>query len=320
LRTKAKAEKFIHPDLHFAFPVNKTKSNDAKNPVSALFLEEWRKALLAHPWMNAYDWYEFIGLDNRQGLINAAESLSIAEKMRLKPYEGRYKIMVIWLAEKMNIAAANKLLKLLEEPEGNAVFLLVSEDVDDILPTILSRTQLVKLGAIDPEDLSRHLQDKHHLSASDATHLSRITGGNYRRCLQIMAGDGALNLDAERFKQWMRLCFSKNVAGLLKFTEDISKITRENQKTFLEYALHMVRDSMVHNAGIPQLQQSTADETDFLEKFSPYIHSANVSGFMRVFDDAILDIERNINSKMVFFDMSVQIMQLFNRKPAGVEQ
>lgn len=317
LQSKHKAEKLIHPDLHFVFPVNKSEESTRDNPISDHFIDKFRKVVLQNPYLNANDWYEYVGLEKKQGIINAAESISIADKMRLKPYEGHYKVMIIWMAEKMNLSAANKLLKLFEEPAGNAVFLLITENADAMLPTILSRTQLIKLGPLAPTLLREQLISDHKLNLEEAAFISRISGGSYRRCLQILQGSSTFEKYAEQFQNWMRLCFSKNVAGLLKFTDDINKLTREGQKAFLEYALHMVRDSIVKNAGAGQLQQTTTKEADFLEKFAPFINSANVLGFMEIFNDAIQDIERNVNSKMVLFDVSVRIMQLFNRKPTA---
>lgn len=319
LGAQQKANNLVHPDLHFVFPINTTKDISDKSLLCDAFLEDWRKALTMNPYMGLQDWYNFIGLENKQGQISVRESEVIGQKLSLKPYEGLYKVMIIWMAERMHHATANKLLKLLEEPSGNAAIILVTEDIEAIMPTIFSRMQLVKMGPILPVDLSAFLMQRHALGEQEAAYLSRISAGSYLRCLQILQEGSAFDRDAERFKTWMRLCFSKNVAALIKFVDELAANNRETQKAFLEYALHMIRDSIVQKADSPHLLQATKEETAFLLKFAPFIHSGNIVGFMETLDEAILDIERNINSKLVLFDVSVRIMQFFKKRPISAE-
>ena len=272
-----KYQKMIHPDSHFIYPVSTTKKVP-KKPKSRDFIEDWRGFLTAANYrVNLHGWYEYIGLENKQGIINAEDCLEIITTLSYKSYESEYKVMIIWMVEKLFYAAAPKLLKILEEPPEKTLFILISDDPDQIISTIRSRTLLVKI----PKDSSFNTE------INDPVNFSA-------------------------FRDWMRLCFRKDIISLVSWSGEISKIGRENQKNLLLYALSVVETATTVNYRNDKVIHGNPDEVRFLLDFSKFINPENTLPFTELFNKAIYHIERNVHTPSLFLDISLQSTRLLH--------
>lgn len=305
-----KFEKLAHPDLHFSVPIAKTKAVDVEKPVSDDFIPLWRAAFTANPFLSLDDWLDKIEVDNKQVLINTEESQRIIQKLNLKAYEGNYKILIMWLPEKMNAAAANKLLKILEEPPDKTLFLLVSESTDSILPTILSRTQILKIKPVETTAMASFLQFMHDTPPQQAQSVAFLSGGNYREAQRLLNQEIDSNFPV--FRQWMRDCYGAKTADLFTWVEGFSKAGRESQKSFLVYGLSIIRECMMQNYGGGQLVKLTGEELDFVQRFAPFIRSDNGPRLIAEFNRACEHVERNANPKVLFFDLSLTTVELLH--------
>ena len=301
--------KLEHPDLHFVFPVVKTKDS-TKDPVSDDFIHDWRSILLDNPYINQEQWYEFIGVENKQGKISRNESHEIIRKLNFKTFEGEYKIMIIWLAEKMNISAANKLLKMIEEPPPNTLFLMVSENSDQIIPTILSRAQLVFFPRIDEKSMSEAIEQRFDLESDEIKNIVYLANGNYNKALNIINTNENSVINFDMFAQIMRLCYSRSYIEITSWVDKIAEIGREKQKSFLIYALRLIRENFIMNIGEPEIVYLEKNESEFSRKFSPYINEKNIFEITNEFDLAYANIERNAYDKIVFMDLSLKLISL----------
>jgi len=307
-----KFQKFIHPDLHFVFPVATTKSI-TKEPVSDDFITQWRGLLLQSPYFSLLQWYETIEVENKQGIISKNESQEIIRKLNLKTFEADYKIMVVWMPERMNIIAANKLLKMLEEPPDKTVFLLVSENTGNMLQTILSRTQLIKVPKIKDEDLMQYLGNKYSYSEQQMTDAVRLANGNVINALLVLENDDESANNLEKFVSLMRLCWTKDVLGLLQWCESMTGIGRERQKNFLGYTLRMIRENFILNCQVPELAMLTQKEAEFSSKFFPFINQDNVYQMVEELNKAQYHIESNGNDKIIFLDTALKLIKLIKK-------
>jgi DNA polymerase III, gamma/tau subunits len=307
-----KFQKLIHPDLHFVYPVATTKSI-TKEPVSDDFISQWRELLLQTQYFSLFQWYSHIEVENKQGIISKNESQEILRKLNLKTFEADYKIMVIWMPERMNIIAANKLLKILEEPPAKTVFLLISENTGMMLQTILSRTQLIKVPKIKDDDLWAHLKTHYSYSEQQVTDAVKLADGNLINALRVLQNDeeNAHNLD--RFVSLMRLCWTKDVLGLLQWCESMTGIGRERQKSFFSYALRMIRENFMLNCEVPELALLTQKESDFSSKFFPYINQDNVYQMVAELNKAQYHIESNGSDKIIFLDTALKLIKLIKK-------
>ncbi len=298
-------DKLEHVNLHFAYPVVKKGSATAR---SSDFVREWRNALLREPYITAQQWSEALKLDNQQPMIYASQSDEIQDDLLLKVAEGEYKVMLIWQPEKMNEAAANKLLKLIEEPYEQTLFILVTDAEEAILPTILSRTQRIHVPPIAFDTLTRYLQERMGLSADDANDVARRSNGSYTRAMEQIS----LNEEDERcfqsFVSLMRLAWLRDIVQLREWSEKESSTGRESQKRLLNYALRMVRENFVSNFKHPELVYMNERERQFAVKFAPFINESNVIGMNEVLSEALAHIEQNVNPKMVFFDLALKMI------------
>lgn len=309
-----KVDKLVHPDLHFCYPVNTTTRVKSK-PVSANFIAEWRQAILENPYTNLFQWLNHLGIENKQGLINVEQSMEILKTLSLKAFESEFKIMIIWMAEKMNNQTANKLLKIIEEPPEKTLFILVAENYDMILPTILSRTQLVKVPPIKKDDLKQALISKHGLPEETAASVAHLSSGNYLEALRLIKSSDQENFNQAQFIAWMRLCFSKKYFEILDWVEVMAKSGREKQKNFLSYGLHIFRESLMKNFGGEELVRLEGTEKGFVEKFAPFVNQANCLQMVELFEKSIYHIERNANPKILFLDVSLKMLKLLRVKP-----
>jgi DNA polymerase-3 subunit delta' len=310
-----------HPDLHFAFPV--TTSDKAKShPVSNHYLEEWRQLLKEQPYGNLFDWYKLLGVDNKQGQIGVDEALEIVKSLSLKSYEGGYKVMLIWMAEKMNSACANKLLKLIEEPPNNTVFILIAEDEEQIINTIKSRCQLLHFPPLSEYVIKRGLIKNYDLDDAVATKIAHQSNGNFNKACDLIYQDSEDLQFEEWFVFWIRSAFKAKgnksaIYDLINWSEDIAKTGRETQKQFLLFCLNFFRQALLFNYNASELVYLEPKTDNFkLEKFAPFIHDANIIEISDEIQDAIYHIERNGNSKIILTDLSIKLTRLLHKKSA----
>ncbi|MEX0987725.1 MAG: DNA polymerase III subunit [Bacteroidales bacterium] len=304
--------KLAHPDLHFVFPVVSVKQGSTKT-VSDHYIEQWRSSITSNPYISENQWYENIGAENKQGFISRTESGEVLRKLSFKSYESEYKILIIWLAEKMNRQAANALLKLLEEPPDKTVFLLISENTDHILPTILSRTQLVRIAPLDPESIEKGLEEKFPGNREMITDVIRRSNGNFTTALQLMESD---EMELEHFNEFvflMRKCYGREIVEIYKWTEKIAGWGRERLKMFLNYGLRMIRENFMLNLSLRGISYMTVKEDEFSQKFSHFIHQGNVFKMAEEFELAIDHIESNGNQKLILFDLAIKNILLLKQ-------
>jgi DNA polymerase III subunit delta' len=309
----SKTGKYIHPDLHFVFPVNKSGRKDKDNPVSDDFIAEFRSFLTQFPYNRLVQWYDFIDLENKQGIIGTEESKKLAGKLHLKPYESEYKIVIIWQPEKMNDQAANKLLKLLEEPPPMTVFILVSENQENLLPTVRSRCVPIKIPRIDDADILKVIIEKHQVNELKANNIVRLACGNYLKASELITEVEEENLNYVRFRNLMRSCFRSNIPELLKHAEELSALTRENQKSFLECGLGILRESMALHYQTSEIVYIRDEEQEFIPNFAPYISGENIVAMSDELNRAIYEIERNVNSRIVFLDVALKFASMIKK-------
>jgi DNA polymerase-3 subunit delta' len=303
-----KYEKLIHPDLHFVFPV--INSAKHKEPVSDIFLKEWREFLSKQMFGDLNLWLDYIGADNSQASIFTQESKEILRKLNLKTYEAEYKVMIIWLPEKMNVSAANKLLKILEEPPPKTLFLLISEDEGKILRTILSRTQMTKIPKFKDKDILEWLgnNNSNELNDQELEFIVRLANGNILKA-QEQSQKSVMNTENfENFTKLMRLAYAANIIELVGWADVVSKWGREKQKSFLEYTLRLVRENLMLNVvKTNELVYLDKKEADFSSKFHPFITAPKAAKIYREINLAFEHITRNVSAKLVLLDMALQL-------------
>ena len=314
-----KFKNFSHPDLHFAFPVT-TTDKVKKHPVSSAFLEEWRQLLNQQPYGNLFDWYKLLGVDNKQGQIGVDESQDIVKALSLKSYEGGYKIMIIWMAEKLNTQAANKLLKLIEEPPNKTIFLLIAEDEEQIINTIRSRCQIIHFPPLAEEDIKDGLIKQFNINETDAIKIAHQSEGNYNKACDLVYHDSEDTQFEKWFIFWIRAAFKAKgnkaaIHDLIGWSEEIAKTGRETQKQFLNFCLDFFRQALLLNYGAEDLVffEAKAEKFD-LAKFAPFVHNNNILDISEELQDAIYHIERNGNSKIILTDLSIKLTRLLHAK------
>ena len=305
-----KFEKMVHPDVYWVFPVTTGKET---HPISDHFISEFRELFLKNPYSTESQWYTHLGTDNKQGFISVKEATTLIKKISLKAYEGGYKFVLIWHAEKMHTSTANKLLKQLEEPPEKTIFILLTPQQELLLTTIISRVQITKVGHLSDLETRNFLADKNIdvETLNQAVHLSE---GNISEALRLSEGNKGYKENTNRFQQWMRLCYQANILGITDWVDQISKIGRERQKVFLQYALHMVRESLIRNFASIDLQRLKGEEQDFTKKFSPFINENNAIELIEALEKAHYDIGRNASAKILFTDLSLKLVLLLRIK------
>ena len=314
-----KFKNFSHPDLHFAFPV--TTSDKVKSkPVSKYYLEEWRQLINQQPYGNLFDWYKLLGVDNKQGQIGVDEALEVVKALTLKSYEGGHKVMLIWMAEKMNTASANKLLKLIEEPPKDTIFILIAEDEEQIISTIRSRCQILHFPPLAEEAISEALVNNYHIEQSVAIKIAHQSNGNYNKACDLIYHDSEDIQFEKWFVFWIRAAFKARgnkaaIHDLISWSEEIAKTGRETQKKFLNFCLNYFRQALLLNYKADELVYLEPKSDDFkLAKFAPFIHDSNILEISDELQDAIYHIERNGNSKIVLTDLSIKLTRLLHKK------
>ena len=313
---RSKVEKLQHPDIHFTFPVSPTEKH--KTPTSNNFLKEFREFYFQSPYGSLYEWQEFNEVEKKQGVINATETTEISKFISLNSYEGSYKFVIMWLPEMMNLSAANKILKALEEPPKKTVFLLVTEREDLLLPTITSRCQMVKINRLSDEEVADYLVKNKQLSPENAKKIALSANGDLHQALQN------INLSREEFEtyfiQWVRYAFmaKKNPAvlrNLVNWSSEISIWPREKQRQFLSYCSEIFRQALLNNYQASSLVFMKLSVDGFnWEKFSEYIHGANIEEILEEINKGSYHIERNANAKIVLLDLSILLTRHLHKK------
>ena len=312
--TCQKVQKLVHPDLHFVVPTATTKKVK-KDPESDLFMEEWREYVTQnHAYIDTSGWYSFLDVENKQGYMSVRDAASLLRKLSMKAYEGEYKIAIIWMAEKMRVDTANKLLKLLEEPPEKTVFLLIAEDGEELLATIKSRTALVKIPAIDVNEVENALVERLDCNPQQAHDAALISEGNWLNACHFVQESEDRKYFFTTFQQWMRLCFRAAYPELIDFSANIKTLGREKQKELLDYGLRIVRNALLFNNNLAEIVMLPEDEKVFNSKFAPFINPLNLAEIAELFDEAIRHIERNGNAQLIFTDMSFKMVGLLKKK------
>lgn len=309
-----KINKLTHPDLHFIFPTTTTKKVK-KDPESALFMESWRAFVQEkNAYGNLQSWYEYLDVENKQGNIFIRDAAAIMRSLSLKAYEAEYKVMVIWMAEKLNLQAANKLLKLLEEPPEKTLFLLLAEQQDQMLATVLSRTYMVKVPKISDQELSYALTEKHNCREADARDAVMMADGDWSLAEYYFKNADEEKYNFQIFQQWMRLCFKVAVAELIDFVDTLKPLGREKQKTLLAYGLQVFRNSLLVNNQLLDMVRLPSEEKTFNQNFAPFVNPANLLQMSQLMEEGIKQIERNGYAPLIFMDISFKMIKLLKQK------
>jgi len=304
-----------HPDLHFTYPTIKLPSMGSDHkPVSLDFAREWHELIMQGPYFTMDEWMRAMGGENQQAIITAGESDALVHALSLKSSQGGYKVSIIWLPERMNIECANKLLKLIEEPPQQTVFLMVCQEPDKLLETIRSRVQRIDVRKIDDESIREALMERRGLSEANATSIARRANGNWLKALEEIEAGSEKEQFFDLFKMLMRLAYQRRVNDLKRWSETMAGMGREKQKRFLEYFLQLVRENFMYNFQREELCYMTQDEEDFAKNFARFINEANVIPMTELADRALRDIGQNANAKIVFFDFALQMIMLLIQK------
>ncbi|MBS1489435.1 MAG: DNA polymerase III subunit delta [Bacteroidetes bacterium] len=301
----SKSSKYIHPDTHFVFPLANTKNEKDEEYFRSEMLKKWRSFLLSQPFGNLAEWISSYGGEDKQALIAREESREIIRALSLKPFESRSKIMIIWLPEFMHPSAANGILKILEEPPAQTFFLLVTNAAEQLLPTILSRTQTVHIPLLGDEDINGYLQQHHPMEESKRQEIVQIAEGDLNFALQLTESEEEPH--QTRFADWMRTCFKKDFAKLITASEAFHELDKLAQRNLLTYGLSMMRESLLQVSGAGKISRVKGAEEKFVHDFSKIISLSKIELIARQMNEAVYHLERNGSAKMIFMNLSLQI-------------
>lgn len=299
---------WAHPDLHFSFPVYKKKSTD--HPVSDDFLPQWRELLARKLYFDVEDWLVAIKADNQQIVHYVNESDALQQKLQLKASRGGRRVVIIWLPERMMVQAANKLLKLIEEPPTETYFLLVSEDPEKVLGTIQSRTQRLNIPKLNEEEIAQALNSVHGLREEEAKVAARVAQGSYTAALKRLETESEEKIFFDLFVQLMRMSYMRRIKDMRAWSEQVSDMGRENQKRMLEYCQRLIRENFMFNFKRQELVYETSEEAAFSTNFARFVNEKNVIPIMEELSLCQRDIEQNVNPRMVFFDFALKMIVL----------
>lgn len=313
-----KFKNLSHPDLHFAFPVAK-KSENQKNPVSDHFMLEWRSFLKENPYGDLYEWHQHAGIPKKQAIISVHQAADINKALSLKSYEGGYKVMIIWGADKMNRDSANKLLKIIEEPPAKTLFVLITDNEDHIIDTIKSRCQVLHFPKLSEPQIAQALSSTHKTPKAQAHKIAHQAQGDYQKAMHLLRHSGDDIQFEKWFVTWVRTAFQAKgkkeaVLGLMEWSEIIAKSGRETQKSFLEYCVQFFRQALLKNYKVNDLVFMESEVGFDLAKFAPFVHNNNIFPIISAIEDASYHIERNGNAKIILTDLSIKLTRLLHRK------
>lgn len=304
----SKIQKHIHPDVHFSFPVSSTKSIAAKNAQSINFLKEWRSFLIDNPYGNAGDWSYLFGGENKQLNISKEESRNIIKSLSLKAFDAAYKIMLIWLPEFMHPAAANSILKILEEPPEKTVFILVSNNAEKLLTTILSRTQIFKIRKFSDAELEQILIAEDGLAPNKARQIAHLVDGDLNKAKKLLTDVEDDNHGILR--DWLRYCYVRDFTKMVEGADLFHKKNKESQKGLLQYGLTVMRESLISQYGQESLNRMQGEEISFVEKFSTVLDLDKISKITDQFNQGYAHLERNASAKITFLDLSLNVARI----------
>ena len=314
-----KFENLSHPDLHFIYPTV-TTGEIKKNPKSLDFIQDWRRFVLENPYGGLFDWYKILDVQNKQGQIRVEDAQEALKSLSLKSYEGGYKIMIIWMADKMNVEASNKLLKLIEEPEDKTLFILISENEEDIIQTIRSRCQVLHFNALHETVIADALQQLQNLDEKQALKIAHQAQGNFNKAIQILHQDESEQPFEQWFVVWVRAAFKAKgnaaaIQDLIEWSEKIAALGRESQKKFLQFCIEMFRQALLLNYSAPKLVYFEPKVEKFkLENFAPFVNGNNIQDIFKELSEAMYHIERNGNAKIILTDLSIKLTRLIHKK------
>ncbi len=313
-----KVDQQSHPDVHYVFPVTSTE-NVKSHPISDNFLKEWKEFVNLHPYGSIKDWYLHLGVEKKQGQIGVDEALDIVKKLSLKSYEGGYKIMIIWMADKMNTATSNKILKILEEPPQKTVFILITEKVEDILSTITSRCQIVEFKKPEQKEIEDLIISK-GVSKAISKKYAHLAQGDINKALKLANNEKDDKLFEEWFVKWVRFAFkakgnAASILDLISWSEEVASYGREIQKQFLHYCIEFFRQALLENYTTDDLVYLDEGLDGFeLKKFAPFVNGSNINEIFKEISEAIYHIERNGNGKIILTDLSIKLTRLIHKK------
>lgn len=314
-----KFDSVSHPDLHFIYPTVTTEEVKTK-PKSLDFIQDWRKFVLDYPYGGLFDWYNILGVQNKQGEIRVEDAQEVLKSFALKSYEGGFKIMIIWMADKMNIAASNKLLKLLEEPHDKTLFILISENEEDIIQTIRSRCQVLHFNGLSEAVVAEALMEKQKIESNLALKIAHQAQGNYNKALSLLNQDASEDPFEQWFVVWVRAAFKAKgnaaaIQDLIEWSEKIAGLGRESQKKFIGFCIEMFRQALLLNYQAPNLVYMQPKVEKFkLENFAPFVNGNNITSIFEELSTAMYHIERNGNAKIILTDLSIKLTRLIHKK------
>lgn len=313
--TEAMLKKWEHPDLHFSYPVIRPEGTSSDHKMTSDdFADKWHTMICKSLYFSMEHWLEMMEAKNQQAIIFEAESDVITHNLSLMSSQGGWKICLIWLPERMNITCANKILKILEEPPQQSLFIMVSEEPEKLLDTIRSRVQRIDLKRIADEDIENALISRRAIDDDKAKRIARIANGSWLKALEQIEANSENSEMLEWFKSLMRLAYTRNVKGLKKWSETIAAVGREKQLRAITYFMKMIRENFMFNFHLPQLNYMSEDEEAFSKNFARFINEANVIEISEMLQKARRDIAQNGNAKIIFFDIALQMIVLLIRK------
>lgn len=308
----SKSAKYIHPDTHFVFPQNNVKNDKDEERFKSEILKSWRSFLIEQPYGNLDNWTSHYGGEDKQAFISREESREIIKALSLKPFESPYKVMIIWQPELMHPSAANGILKILEEPAAHTYFILVTNAADKLLPTILSRTQLLAVPLLSDQEVETILIDKKGVNPKRANHVAKLSDGNLNLALSLT--DTEEDDNTPLFVEWMRACYSpKKIAELVPMSENFHQLDKMQQRNLFRYSMDMMRESLLNISGVHQLHRIQDEELVFIKKFSTQLTLSKIEKSYKLINDASYHLERNGSAKMIFLDLSLQLAKTFNQ-------
>jgi len=319
---QSRVSKLEHPDLHFVYPVN-TSIDVKKNAISDDYALAWREFVKKNPYASLFEWLQSIGIEKKQGNISKYEAEQMSKKLSLKAYEGGYKVMIIWMAENMNMECGNKILKLIEEPSDRTVLILLTEREEQILTTIRSRCQKLSFPLLPESDIAENLVKRLGVSDLIATKTAIRARGDYNKSMQLIEETGDDDIFEAWFISWVRTAFrakgnKESINALLDWSDELAGHGRETQKKFLNYCIELFRQALLRNYKAHSLLYFEAkDKTFSLDKFAPFVHQNNIFDIITELENALYHIERNGNGKIIFTDLSIQLTRFIHRKESA---
>ena len=311
----AMLRKWEHPDLHFSYPtIKRPNMSSDHQPISNDFTQEWHEMIMQGTYFTMNQWMKQMGATTQQAIITGAESDELSRILALKSSQGGYKIAIIWRPERMNLTSANKLLKLLEEPPHKTIFLMVCEEPEKLLETIISRTQRIDVKRIDDDAIEQALITQRGIDNDAAHRIARIANGSWLKALETLDTGNENREFLNMFQMLMRLCYMRNVKDLKRWSEVVSAYGREKERRMLTYFQQQVRENFIFNFQRPELNYMTLEEEGFARNFARFINEANVIEINELFEKANRDIGQNANAKVVFYDIALKLIVLLLKK------